>query len=240
LNTLPPSDGLEEDMKRILFATVGLVALAGPIGAAAAADLSQPPPAYPTKAPYLPSYYNWTGLYLGINGGGAWGSSTWSGLPSTFNTSGGMFGGQVGYNWQFGQFVYGLEGDIDWTDIHGASPIAACAVFACDTKNDFLSTVRGRVGFAADRFMPYVTGGLAIGNIRTNAPLVAGVDQTNAGWTVGGGVEFQVYGPWTAKVEYLFVDLGNANCGVPCGFAPGTNNVSLTSSVVRGGINYRF
>jgi len=88
--------------------------------------------------------------------------------------------------------------------------------------------------------MPYVTGGLAVGNIRTTGPLVAGIDQTNAGWTVGGGVEFALVANWTAKIEYLYVDLGSANCGAACGFAPGGNTVSLTSNIVRGGINYRF
>jgi outer membrane immunogenic protein len=226
-------------MKRILLAA-GLLALAGSIGAAEAADLSRPPPAMPTKAPYFVPYYNWTGFYVGVNGGGAWGNSAWSGLiPSSFTTSGGLLGGTVGYNWQFGQFVWGLEGDADWTDMRGTANIAACAGFVCRTRNDWLSTARGRVGYAIDRFMPYVTGGLAVGNIRATNPF-GGVDSTNAGWTAGAGVEVAIAGPWTAKVEYLHVDLGNANCGLACGFPVGGNTVSLTSEVVRGGINYRF
>jgi outer membrane immunogenic protein len=224
-------------MKRTLLTVAGLLALAGSIGTAVAADLSQPPPPY-YKAPAAIPVYNWTGLYLGINGGGAWGTSNWSGVPTSFNTSGGLVGGQIGYNWQFGQFVYGLEGDIDWTSIRSDSNAGGCAGVACQTNSDFLSTVRGRVGFAADRFMPYVTGGLAIGNIRAS-DVFGGINQTNAGWTVGGGVEFALSGPWTAKVEYLYTDLGNAACNLACG-APFGNNVSLTDSVVRAGINYRF
>ena len=223
-------------MKRILLTAVGLLALAGAVGPVVAADLGQPP-FIPTKAPYYAPVYNWTGLYIGINGGGAFGSSDWNGVPTTFNTSGGIVGGQLGYNWQFGQFVYGLEGDLDWADIHGSTNAGPCAGFVCQTNSDFLSTVRGRVGYAADRFMPYVTGGLAIGNIRASDTL-GGIDQTNVGWTVGGGVEFAIAGPWTAKLEYLFTDLGTAACNAPCGAI--SNNVSLIDNVVRAGLNYRF
>jgi outer membrane immunogenic protein len=226
-------------MKRFLLASAGALAMAGSIGVASAADLSRPPPPMATKAPYFAPYYNWTGFYAGINGGYGWGSSNWSALPSSFDINGGLFGGQIGYNWQFGQFVYGLEGDADWTDLHGSSNVLVCGLAACRTKNDFLSTVRGRVGYAADRWMPYLTGGLAVGDIRTSTPAFAGVDQTNAGWTIGGGVEAALVGNWTAKAEYLYVDLGNVGCGAACGPAAGST-VSLTSSIVRGGINYRF
>jgi outer membrane immunogenic protein len=226
-------------MKRVLLTSAGLLALAGLIGTASAADLSRPPPYAPVKAPYAAPVYNWTGFYAGINGGGAWGSSTWSGVPSTFDVNGGMVGGQLGYNWQFGQFVYGLEGDADWAFLRGSTPGALCVT--CSTKSDFLATLRGRAGVAFDRFMPYVTGGLAVGNIRATAAALTGVDVTNAGWTVGGGIEFAIAGPWTAKVEYLYVDLGNTACGVACGAPVGVaNNVSLTENVVRAGINYRF
>jgi outer membrane immunogenic protein len=226
-------------MRRFLLASAGVLVVAGSIGGASAADLSRPPPPIVTKAPYFAPYYNWTGFYAGINGGYGWGSSNWSALGSSFDVNGGLFGGQVGYNWQFGQFVYGLEADADWTDIRGTSNVLGCTLTICRTKNDFLATARGRVGYAIDRWMPYVTGGLAIGNIRTTTPSFAGIDQTNAGWTIGGGVEFAVVGNWTAKAEYLYVDLGNAGCGVVCGF-PAGNNVGLTTNIVRGGINYRF
>jgi outer membrane immunogenic protein len=225
-------------MKQFLFASVGLLALAGSVGAAAAADLSRPYP-MATKAPYLSPVYNWTGLYAGINGGFGWGSAKWDGTGSSFDTSGGLAGGTLGYNWQFGQFVYGLEGDADWSDIRGNHSFVGCGIGSCGIKNDFMSTVRGRLGFAADRWMPYVTGGVAIGNIRSTAPGFVGVDQTNVGWTVGGGVEVALAGRWTAKAEYLYVDLGNVNCGLGCGGGFG-NNVNFTTNIVRGGINYRF
>ncbi len=229
-------------MKAFLFSSAAALALAGVIGTASAADLARrPPPPPPTRAPVVVSSYNWTGAYIGINGGYGFGRSKWDGLPAgpaSFNVNGGMVGGQLGYNWQFGQFVYGVEGDGDWTDLRGTANFANCSV-GCRTRNDFLSTARGRFGFAADRWLPYVTGGLAVGDIKATVPGFAGVDKTNAGWTAGGGLEFALSGPWTVKAEYLYVDLGKAGCSVACGL-PAGNNVSLTTNVVRGGINYRF
>jgi outer membrane immunogenic protein len=224
-------------MRRFLLASAGMMAVAGWIGAASAADMSRPFPPF-SRSAFSP-VYNWTGLYAGINGGYGWGSSTWNAFPSSFNTNGGLFGGQLGYNWQSGQFVTGLEGDIDWSGIRGNSGLLGCGVIPCQTKNDFLSTIRGRVGYAADRWMPYVTGGLAIGNIRAVSPGFAGVDQTNAGWTIGGGLEVALVGNWTGKAEYLYVDLGKVGCGFNCGL-PAINNVSFTTNIFRGGINYRF
>jgi outer membrane immunogenic protein len=102
-----------------------------------------------------------------------------------------------------------------------------------------LATARGRLGIAADRWLPYVTGGLAVGDIKATVPGLNGIDKTNAGWTAGGGLEFALSGNWTAKAEYLYVDLGHAGCSVDCGL-PSGNNVGLTTNVVRGGLNYRF
>ena len=180
--------------------------------------------------------YNWTGFYIGINGGGGFGRSQWDSTGS-FNTSGGLVGGTVGYNYQFGQGVVGLEGDIDWADINGTTN-TFCA-FGCKTSDHWLSTVRGRLGYAADRFMPFVTGGAAFGDIRASTPGFAGANQTNAGWTVGAGLEFAIAGNWTAKAEYLYVNLGKFNCGISCG-ALVTDNVSFTTNIVRAGVNYRF
>jgi outer membrane immunogenic protein len=223
-------------MKAFLLSSAAALAMASVATTALAADLARrPPPPPPPKAPVVVPTYNWTGAYIGINGGYGWGRSKWDGLPATFDVKGGMAGGQLGYNWQFGQFVYGVEGDGDWTDLRGTD----CGVASCRTRNDFLTTARGRFGFAMDRWLPYATGGLAVGNIRATVPGLAGIDHTNAGWTAGGGLEFALTGNWTAKAEYLRVDLGNTGCTVPCGFPTG-NNVSLTGNVVRGGINYRF
>src|SRR5580700_6172480 len=150
-------------MKRVFLALVSLAALTG---TAAAADLPPrmaPQPYY--KAPVAVPVYNWTGFYIGINGGGGFGRSTWD-RTGSFNTSGGLVGGTVGYNYQFGQGVVGLEGDIDWANINGTTN-TACP-FSCKTSDHWLSTVRGRLGYAADRFMPFITGGAAFGDIRAS------------------------------------------------------------------------
>jgi outer membrane immunogenic protein len=223
-------------MKRVILACVGVLALGG---TAAAADL---PPAGPVpyyKAPAYAPAYNWSGFYLGINGGGGWGRSDWT-TTGGFNTSGGLVGGTIGYNYQINQAVLGVEGDIDWADINGSVTTAGCpaATATCTTGDNWLSTVRGRLGYAADRFMPYVTGGAAFGDINASGPGLAGNDTTNVGWTLGGGIEFAIAGHWTAKAEYLYVDLGHVACGVACGAA--TENVSWKSNIGRVGINYRF
>ena len=219
-------------MKRVVFACLGMLGLAA---TANAADLPRRYDPVPQRT-FVP-VYNWTGFYIGINGGGGWGDSKWDSVGS-FDVSGGMIGGTVGYNWQSAQWVFGLEGDLDWTNINGSST-AAC-VAGCKTSNNWLATVRGRVGYAFDRFLPYVTGGLALGNIKASQPGFTGGDDTNAGWTVGGGLEFVIAGNWTAKAEYLYVDLGKFNCGLACGNGINPDNVSFSSHLVRGGVNFRF
>jgi len=221
-------------MKRFVVAGLGFLALAAM--PASAADL---PRGSTYRAPAYAAQYNWTGFYLGINGGGGFGDSDWNGFAVSNSPSGGMIGGTAGYNWQGAgsPWVFGLEGDLDWTNINGKTSVA-CPL-GCTTGNNWLATVRGRVGYAFDRIMPYFTGGLAVGDIKATTPLFAGKSETNAGWTVGGGLEVALMNNWTAKAEYLYVDLGNANCSALCGLTAG-NNVGLTTNVVRGGINYRF
>jgi outer membrane immunogenic protein len=221
-------------MKRAFLALISLAALTG---MAAAADLPpRPAPAPYYKAPVVAPVYNWTGFYIGINGGGGFGRSAWD-PTGGFNTSGGLVGGTIGYNYQAGQAVFGLEGDIDWADINGTTN-NACPL-GCKTSDDWLSTVRGRLGYAADRFMPFVTGGAAFGDIKATTPGFAGATNDRAGWTIGAGLEFALAQNWTAKAEYLYVDLGKFNCGVSCGFTA-TNNVSFTTNLVRAGVNYHF
>jgi outer membrane immunogenic protein len=215
-------------MKQVLLACCGALALAS---AAKAADLRPVP-----RAPVYSSLYSWSGFYLGFNGGGAFGSSSWDSTGG-FDVSGGLLGLTAGYNWQAGTFVFGLEGDVDWTNIKGTT-FAFCAP-GCETSNSWLATVRGRVGYTIDRFLPYVTGGFALGDIRAHTPGFAGKDETNVGWTVGAGLEVALFGTWTAKGEYLFVDLGDINCGLACG-ALANDHASFSTHIVRGGLNYRF
>jgi outer membrane immunogenic protein len=222
-------------MKKFLLAGASLLALG--VAQASAADL---PARMPAKAPayVAPMTYNWTGFYLGLNGGYGFGRSEFNGtLPSgSFDTSGGLFGATVGYNWQTGPVVFGLEGDIDWSDMKDTFTSGACPT-GCQTKNNWLGTVRGRVGYAIDRVMPYVTGGLAVGDVEANQGGFAGNHDTKAGWAVGGGVEAALAGNWTAKVEYLHADLGSVDCNTGCALP---TRVGFHSDIVRGGLNYRF
>jgi outer membrane immunogenic protein len=219
-------------MKRLVLASVSALALVSTMGAANAADIARRQ-VMPTKAPIYAPIYNWTGAYVGINGGGGWGRSDTSApfASGGFDTSGGVVGGTIGYNWQAGQAVFGVEGDIDWSNIRGS---ATCGVgFSCETKNSWLATARGRVGYAFDRFMPYVTGGLAVGDVKNNVSGFGSSTETKAGWTVGGGLEAALTGPWTAKVEYLYADLGRGTSVLGA-------DTKFNTSIVRAGVNYRF
>ncbi|HLA21186.1 MAG TPA: outer membrane protein [Pseudolabrys sp.] len=218
-------------MKNFLLAGIGLLALG--VASATAADIPRRQ-AMPAKAPaYVPPpLYNWTGLYVGINGGGGWGRSDFSAplASGSFNTSGALVGGTLGFNYQMGQVVFGLEGDIDWSNLRGSG---TCAGLSCSVRNNWLGTARGRLGYAIDRFMPYVTGGAAFGDIKTSVAGLGDSRTTKAGWTVGGGIEAAIAGPWTAKIEYLYVDLGRG--GSVLG-----SDAKFQTNIVRAGLNYRF
>jgi outer membrane immunogenic protein len=222
-------------MKRSLVAGLGFLALAA-AAPASAADL--PRGSVPYRAPAYLAGYNWTGFYLGINGGGAWGSSDWNGLGVGNSPSGGLIGGTIGFNWQGAgsPWVFGLEGDIAWTGIGDST---ACTVLAtCETKNNWFGTARGRVGYAFDRIMPYATGGIAFGDIEANRIGFLGASDTNVGWTIGVGVEGAIAPNWTVKVEYLYADIGDIACtAAACGVA---TNVDLQVNILRAGVNYRF
>ncbi len=227
-------------MKRLVLAGMGALAAVSMLGAANAADLSRP--RMPTKAPaYVEQpYYNWTGFYLGINGGGGFGRSEWSNPFGTASadTSGALAGGTVGYNYQVNRWVFGLEGDIDWSGIKGDTSNGICTGGTCETKNEWLATARGRIGYAFNRVLPYITAGGAFGDVKMTPVGLGSETETRAGWTAGAGVEFGLTGPWTAKVEYLYADLGKSTCSAAtCGVA---TNVDFTANIVRGGINYRF
>jgi outer membrane immunogenic protein len=234
-------------MKRILMA--GAFALAAG-GQALAADLPAPPPAPRAPATYVPTtapVYNWSGIYIGANGGYGFGTSNWTapGLASgDFNPNGFFAGGTIGGNIQWGGFVLGVEGDWDWSNLNGTGgAVAACGGPGCETKSNWLSTVRGRAGWAFDRVLLYGTGGVAFAPIQAGFPGGPFESHTETGWTAGGGLEFAFAPNWTAKAEYLFVDLGNASCMTNCfgaPIAPVATSVKLTENVVRAGINFKF
>ena len=226
----------EIDMNQLLLALGCMVAVAA--GPARAADL-------PTKAPATMPFFSWQGFYVGINGGYGFGRSSWADtvtLLSTgkFDVSGGMVGGTVGYNLQLGGgWVLGFEGDVDWSDLKDSSVINCLG--NCQTTNEWLATARGRVGYAFNRFLPYITGGGAFGGIKGTIAAGGGgsLSDTGVGWTGGGGIEYAFAGQWSAKVEYLYVDLGKINCSAACSGA-NAFDVTFTTNVVRGGVNYRF
>jgi outer membrane immunogenic protein len=233
-------------MKRILIA--GLLALAAG-GQALAADLPQPAP-QPPRAPatYVPAqapYFSWTGIYVGINGGGAFGQSNWTdptlGSTGNFSVDGFLVGGTVGANYQMGSFVIGIEADGDWANLNGTTTVGCAAI--CETKSDWLATVRGRAGWAFDRVLFYGTGGAAFADVQAASGVLPFSSSTQVGWTAGAGIEYAFTPNWTAKVEYLFVDLQNASCGpASCfGVVPGPNTtVSLNENIIRGGFNFKF
>ena len=228
-------------MKRFLLAGAGLMALS--VASAIAADI---PARMPTKAPVMVRGYNWSGWYIGIQGGYGWGRSsftdTGTGVSTgDFDVDGGLVGGTLGVNWQApgSQWVFGLEGDGSWSGMRGSTTVGC--VPGCETRNNWLATFRGRIGYAFDRVLPYVTGGLAAGDIEANITGFPTQSDTRVGWTVGAGVEWAIAGPWTAKVEYLYADLDKMSCGLAsCPVVIGPTDVTLDANIFRAGVNYRF
>ena len=152
-------------------------------------------------------------------------------------------------NYQIGEFVFGIEGDGDWTNLHGNSGSTCGAISAvvtppvsCQTQSQWLATIRGRVGYAFDRILLYGTAGAAFGKIQTGLYPPSTFDSSvETGWTVGGGLEYAFAQNWTAKVEYLFVDLPNGSCTTVgnCGGAAGSI-VSFNENIFRAGLNFKF
>ena len=204
-------------MKKTLFASVLAASLAA-AGTAAAADLR--------PAPYAPiaqsGLYNWSGSYAGLNLGYEWGKVT----NTLINPSGIAGGGQFGYNWQSGQFVFGGETDLQFS---GADDTFAPFKFS----NPWFGTLRGRAGVAFNNVLLYATLGLAYGDLKAQS---AGLDETRTelGWTGGVGLEYGFAPNWSARVEYLYLDLGSR------GFTLTNANNGLQANLIRFGINYHF
>jgi outer membrane immunogenic protein len=242
----------------MISAAIGIFAITG-VGSATAADL--PARTY-TKAPPVAPAYNWTGCYVGAEGGGNWGRTdsiavntpggVFIGLPITnrYDLAGGLAGGTAGCNYQTGQFVIGIEGDASWTNKSGsANDVAPFPVTSTNNLEErWFDTVRGRVGYAWDKVLLYATAGGAFAGTRltlcTVAAICAADSETRSGWTAGAGVEFAVLDNWSVKLEYLHADFGSKNYFSPLRVLPGatfdTRSVSLTDDMVRVGVNYRF
>jgi outer membrane immunogenic protein len=226
-------------MKRFMLAVcAGLLAVAVATPSFAA-DMPRPAYKAPFKNPIYVAPFSWTGFYVGINGGYGWGKSSWSdafGISGDFNVKSALVGTTVGYNLQTGSWVWGVEGDIDVSWIKGSTPALFCV--GCETRNDWLATGRGRIGYAWDRWLPYLTGGAAFGDIKSNI-LGTSDTKTKIGWTVGAGIEYAFMGEWSVKAEFLYVDLGKATCGTAvCGI---DTDVSFKKvNIGKIGVNYRF
>lgn len=237
-------------MRVSLFSGVALAALiAAP---AMAADM----PIYTKAPPVMMAPFSWTGFYVGFNAGYGFSGSnsvttTGQGAANiaavadgarpgsiSLDRDGFIGGVQIGYNWQFGNIVAGLEADIQYTDmrdsVNGITTLAVAGPNGTPpgTRNnvfnqelDYLGTVRGRLGYAWDRTLLYATGGLAYGGVNNSAsfsgPLPAGVTQftgsrreTEVGYTIGAGIEHAFGGNWSLKAEYLYYDLGDTTIAV--------------------------
>jgi outer membrane immunogenic protein len=237
-------------MKRILMA--GAVALVAGTQAFAA-DLP-PPMAPPPRAPaaYIPvsPAYNWSGFYIGLNTGYGFGDSTWNtpfGNSPSFAVNGAMAGATVGWNYQIGQLVLGIEGDYDWQNLRGAEnttcPTLGAGIVNCATSSNWYGTFRGRVGYAMDRILLYATAGGAVTDIRASTAAQSWTSNTELGWAAGAGIEGAITDNLTAKVEYLFTDYSNGACTTASCSTTGvanTGSVKFYENMVRAGLNYKF
>ena len=217
-------------ISKLIGASLLALALLASAHTARADEASRPVYKSPsTGAPY----FTWTGFYLGANGG--------FGLSDKTNASGFVDGGTVGYNVQMGNFVIGFEGDYDWSSIRASSTAGLCAASAtgCQTSNNWIATVRGRIGYAFDRYLPYFTGGLAYGNVKTTADF--GTDAGNrTGYVIGAGLEYAITNHWTAKIEYIYANLSDRDCGGNCGAPPTPLASDFKQNLFRLGLNYKF
>ncbi len=229
--------GMEFSAKNVRRLTLGAAVLSVLVGAspALAADIPRPI----AKAPPLPLVYNWTGIYAGINGGAALDTSNFANDAVTVRVRGALIGGTAGMNFQHGWMVWGVEGDLAWSNASGGE---ACGAFFCEAKNDWLGTVRGRAGAAFGRWLPFLTAGVATGHVETSStnPATPPASETKAGWVAGLGVEHAFAPNWSAKLEYFYVCLGRIGGGSSCTTSTTSDNISIKQSVVRLGINYKF
>jgi outer membrane immunogenic protein len=238
-------------MRKLLLSSV--VLLIAP-GIAAAADL----PSRKDAPIYSPvPVYNWSGFYVGLNAGLGWSNSstvyvTGPGVNTSLGTgsdsAGFTGGGQIGYNYQTGQWVFGVETDIQYADVGGKVSWGPYSWWGTGGRgSQWFGTLRARAGYAVDRTLFYVTGGLAYGGL--NDSWYHG-STSNTGWTLGGGVEYAFTPNWTAKIEGLYINLENGNKSLTQAFAgngvlaagtySATGKGGQGGGVVRVGVNYKF
>ena len=219
-------------VRNLLLAITALVAFAA---GAQAADLGSP--RMPIAAAVVAQGFNWSGLYLGAHVGYGCGRTTPVNLlngPFAMNTSGGLIGGQIDFNYQINQIVLGAEADLAYAGISGSRVAIAPQVLF--VRTNMLGSVRARAGFAVDRALFDVTGGLGIqgGSFATST---AGIAEryTRTGWTVGAGVEYAMTPNWTVKAEYSYYDFGTRTLGPTY-----VGTIRADVHTVKLGVNYLF
>jgi len=245
-------------MRKLRIEAITLFALAA-TGSTFAADMKVKAPSRPAA---VVAPFGWSGCYIGAEGGGAWGRSSQvarSGVPGapitgTFDLRGGLVGGTIGCNYQVNGFVLGIEDDYSWTDKTGShNSMPPFNVAGVDTvREKWLDTLRGRSGFAWDRFFLYGTGGVAWAGTEVNFTLagLANVtdSQTRTGWVAGVGGEWAAWsgpsGTLSFKLEYLHADFGTATyINPPAATAAGavvTRDVTLADDIFRAGMSWKF
>ena len=244
-----------ESVMRSVLRGIALSLIIGSAAPASAADtLGWPSTGQPNRP-----IGDWTGVYVGLNGGFGFAHATASGMIAGFNAnasqdlSGAIGGGQIGINSQNGAMVLGVEADIQASGVSKDTLLCPASFCGSDVsmtnKVPWFATFRGRAGFVVERFLVYATGGLAYAQLSSTASMPVGgvtVDlaswsDTRVAWTAGAGVEFQVSSNWSTKIEYLYMDTGNFQGSVVVP-SVGTLNPTLhvTEHIIRAGLNYRF
>ena len=219
-------------MKKVLLVTASLIAL-GAAAPAVAADLAARP--YTKAPPMVAAVYDWTGFYIGANGG--WGSSrnSWDlvgfGPEGSHDATGGTVGAQVGYRWQAGTFVFGLEAQGNWADFSGSNVSLVAPAFRNHTTVD--AFVKGGAAVISNTYRVNTIGGALAG--------VTG-DDTRWGGTIGAGLEYAFAPNWSVGVEYnhLFMQDRTYNFTTPAGAAFGTDRIRQDVDLVTARLNYRF
>ena len=229
-------------MKTSFVIGASLMAGVASLSAAKAADLpNRSYPTAPQQSYYSPtSAFNWGGVYAGVNAGFDVGKFT-----KDFNymgtSTGGLVGGTIGYNYQSGQAVFGIEGDLDYNSFSNSGTKAVNNFGTGTGKADSLLTVRGRVGYAYDKFLPYITAGYAGGDVKgtfNDTVNRATFSQNNwqNGYTLGLGVEYAFTNNISAKIEYLYTRLNDTSYFS----SPDHMKAGFSDNVIRAGINYHF
>jgi outer membrane immunogenic protein len=186
------------------------------------------------------------GFYVGLNVGGGLGESRWDeefSSTGNFGVSGTVFGPTVGYNWLTGNFLVGVEADLDYSAIQGNTATNCRA--GCQTSNSVLATIRGRLGIPLAHFgpmgsivLPFLTAGPAYGNVAANVGGFPGESAYHSGWAAGGGVEASIGHGWSGKLEYLRVHLNNGSCSLAnCG---GNPTIPFDTNILRIGLNFHI